>query len=145
FCLQAPALLDPGELLVCDGLNADGDGARYVALRRSDGAALWHGQTTWNYERFVDDGPVAIVSDRRVHQMLNENGTTSPDSWLTGVDRRTGRELWRTPLESLAVFTLPAVGDGLVVVGSATFTWADPQVAGSPGVAGLWAWKLPRP
>jgi len=142
-CAQPPALLADGGILACAGPRGNGDaGSTYVALRRSDGATLWHGETTWDFARSVAFGRYAIVSDRRVHQVLNENNDTSPDSWLTLVDLRDGNEVWRTEQTPLAVFTLPAYGDGVVVVGSAPFTWADPRVAGSRDVAGVWAWRI---
>jgi len=77
-----------------------------------------------------------------VHELLTENNNSSPDSWLTKVDLRTGKELWRSEVVELGVFTRPAVGDGLVVVGSEPFTWADPPRSGKREVAGLWAWRV---
>jgi outer membrane protein assembly factor BamB len=142
-CLDPPTLLDGDAILFCDGPRSrEVQGSNYVALRRSNGAVVWRGTTAWNYERTIPYGKYAIASDRSVHDVLNENNQASPDSWLTLVDRQTGSELWRTALEPLMVFTLPAAEHGVVVVGSAPFTWNDPHVAGSAELAGLWAWRV---
>jgi outer membrane protein assembly factor BamB len=143
ICLDLPNLADPASVVVCESpREAGAHGLVYRALARASGAIQWQGTTMWDYDRFVPYGADAIVSDRRVHDLLNENMQTSPDSWLTLVDRRTGSEVWRTEVVPLATFTLAAAGSGVVVVGSKPFTWADPHVAGDPSVAGLWAWPL---
>ncbi len=83
-------------------------------------------------------------SERKVHQLLTENNDKflSPDSWVSMVDLRTGKEFWRSQIVELGVFTTPATGDGMVVVGSKPFYWSSGEIKGKPEVAGLWAWPV---
>ena len=60
---------------------------------------------------------------------------------MAAVDLRTGKELWRSEIVELGVFTRPVPSDGIAVVGSEPFTWADPPRSGKREVAGLWAWR----
>jgi outer membrane protein assembly factor BamB len=145
LCLDAPSLVEADKLLVCEGPRSPGSaGAVYELLRRSDGAVISKGETAWTYDysRSISLGIEAIVADGRAHQVLNENNVTSPDSWLTLVNRSTGQESWRTNELTLGVLTVPATGSGIAVVGSAPFGYND--VHGSPDVAGLWAWRIAR-
>jgi len=142
-CPIGPVLLDSHDVLVCDGPHGNSSENGWIdrTLLRSNGAKQWEAATSWEYEHFIPHDRFLIVSDHSVHELLNENGQTSPDSWLTLVDRRNGNEVWRTEIAQLAVFTLPAYGAGLFVVGSEPFKWGDPPVQGSRDVAGLWAWR----
>jgi outer membrane protein assembly factor BamB len=138
---RAPNLIGQTEIITCGGSrgpNAHGSICR--ALSRIDGTERWQGGTPWDYRRSTAHDRLEVVADGRVHEVLTENGDSSPDSWVTLVDRRSGRELWRTDVAPLAVYTSPAVGDGIVAVGSAPFTWND--VRGDRNVEGLWAWPL---
>lgn len=137
-CTDAPNLLETQWLIACAGYV--GDGTAYQAFDRRTGIALWRGVTGWNYDSYAPFGIYAVVADRRVHQVLNENNDKSYDSFLTFVDRRSGRELWRSPMLTLADSTKPAIGGGIGVVGSKAFSFND--IHGARDVTGLWAWRL---
>lgn len=82
------------------------------------------------------------ASDRKVHDVLDENNKTSPDSWMCALNLRTGKEIWRSQTIERGVFTSPAAGERMVVVGSKPFTRDDPaDKAGKNDVSGIWAWR----
>jgi hypothetical protein len=141
-CMEPPSTIEPDAVLSCDGPKDPSlNGATFRALRQTDGTTLWSGTTNWPYPRSIVVGRFAIVADHRIHQVLNENNDTSPESWVTVVDRQSGKELWRTQTMILADLTIPAAGGGVVVAGSKPFTTlTDSSIVGSPDVAGLWAW-----
>ena len=142
-----PMVFSPGVVLSCDypegnaGLE-DSSGFVYQAFNGATGEKLWSSQTNWKYREAIARGELLIVSAQKVHAVLNENNNVSPDSWVSVISLRTGKDLWRSQEVELGVFTLPAVGDGMVVVGSKPFKFND--VAGKPEVAGLWAWPLSK-
>ena len=119
-------------------------GYRYQGLKSATGEIAFTTTTAWQYANSVGRGPYRFVSDRKIHEVLTENNNTSPDSWMTLVDVRTGKEVWRSETVELGVFTLPAVADGMAVVGSEPFEWRDPSRVGKREVAGLWAWSAPE-
>lgn len=137
---EAPALLGSGQLGIRDmPPGKDGplgkSGYMFRIVDRSKGAQLSEARTAWKYDRFsVHEGRL-YASDRRAHALLNEGGATSPDSWITAVDLRSGKELWRSEIVPLASFTNTAAGEGMVVVGSEAFGNADPKLSG------IWAWR----
>ena len=145
--LDAPLLFDSNAVVIPDypavkDANADGAGYLYRALDRATGDKVWESQTPWKYQTSVTAEGLLFASDKKVHQVLTENNNTSPDSWVSAVNVRTGKELWRSQSVELGVFTLPAAGEGMVVVGSKPFLWAgDPAVAGKDSVAGIYAWR----
>jgi outer membrane protein assembly factor BamB len=141
-----PLLLPPNLVLIPDsppGADATASRSGYVlrALDRATGSKVWQSQTNWKYETigFFEDS--LLVSDRQVHQVINENNETSPDSWVSAADLRTGKELWRSPAMELAVLTAPAAADGIMVVGSKPYTHGT-SIRGKNEVAGLWAWRV---
>jgi outer membrane protein assembly factor BamB len=145
--LDAPALLDPHVVLVSDNpsgkdANANSTGYLLQALDRTTGGKVRESQTPWKYHDPVIFAGGLFVSDHKVHQLLDENNDVSPDSWVSAVDLSTGKELWRSQTVELGVFTRPAAGDGMVVVGSKPFTWDSGRIAGRNEVAGLWAWPI---
>ncbi len=144
---DAPLLLDPKAVVIPDYPpgkegTANNTGFVYRALNRSTGEKLWESQTAWKYPKPVAFEGRLYVSDQKVHELLTENNNVSPDSWITAVDLRTGKELWRSPTVELGVFTQPAAGEGMVVVGSQPFHWESPARAGKREAGGLWAWPL---
>jgi outer membrane protein assembly factor BamB len=124
--------------------TANDTGFIYRALDRATGAKVWESQTPWKYELSVVFDELLLVSDKQAHEVLNENNNVTPDSWVSTVSLRTGKELWRSETIELAVLTAPAAGEGMAVVGSKPFVWADPPRSGKKDVAGLWAWTLAR-
>lgn len=143
----APLLLDPNAVVIADyppgkDGTADEAGFIYRALDRATGARLWESKTAWKYRISVTLGGLMFVSDQKVHEVLTENNNDSPDSWISAVNLRSGKEMWRSQTVELGIFTAPAAGEGMVVVGSKPFTWADPPRAGKKDVAGLWAWTV---
>jgi len=138
-------LLAPGEVVIPDypaGKEANSNSSGYIfrALNRRSGLKVWEVQTAWKYSLVSFDGNLLLVSDRKVHQLLNENNETSPDSWVSVVELRTGKELWRSPIMELAVLTRPAASANVMVAGSKPYSFND--VRGKDSVAGLWAWRL---
>jgi outer membrane protein assembly factor BamB len=151
-CCPISPLLDRDAVVICDcppGKEGRLATAGYVfrGLDRATGKPLWEAHTSWKYQRTTAYDGSLFVSDSKVHELLNEGGDTSPDSWLSKVDLRTGREVWRTEVIELGTLTAPAVGEGMVggegmvVAGSEPFTASPPHPSGKPGVAGLWAWR----
>ena len=122
--------------------NADKSGLLFLALSRINGNVLWQSRTAWKYKAAILAGDVLAVSDSKVHEVLTENNNTSPDSWVSVISIRSGKELWRSTEVELGVFTAPAAGDGMVVVGSKPFVWDAQRIAGKREVAGLYAWRL---
>lgn len=139
WCTNPPTLIEPAAIVACNSVS-EGN-TQYVALNRSNGSIVWQGTTHWAYDRYADYGRYMVVSDRKTHQVLDEGGNKSYDSWLTLVDRRSGNEVWRTPELDEADLTLPATADGIAVVGSKSFNFND--VKGPRDVAGFWAFALP--
>lgn len=142
-----PMLFGPNVVLSCDypaGTegSADSSGFVYSAFNGSTGEKLWESRTNWKYRQALARGNRLFVSEHKVHQVLTENNDVSPDSWVSMVDLRTGKEQWRSPEVELGVFTLPAAEDGMLVVGSKPFNWHNGEVKGKPEVAGLWAWAV---
>jgi outer membrane protein assembly factor BamB len=142
-CDDAPALVPPDGIFTCE--NQAARGARYAELDRNTGATRRSLLTTALYaDDVVRDGSL-FVADRSDDQALDEAGNYSHYRWLTRVDLRTGKELWRSAVQPAAEFTTPAAAGGLVVVGSTPFpglsTSSGPIDAGSPDVGGLWAWR----
>jgi outer membrane protein assembly factor BamB len=140
-----PMLFGPNVVLSCDDPQggdaaADRAGFVYSAFDAASGERLWQSQTNWKFRKAIAHRNRLIASERKVHQLLNENGESSPDSWVTLVDLRTGKELWRGQEIELGVLTTPAVGDDMVVVGSHPYSFNETK--GKPEVAGLWAWHL---
>jgi hypothetical protein len=62
--------------------------------------------------------------------LIGTGNDPSPDSFVTVVDVRTAHELWRSEMVALGTFTVPAVGDGMVVVGSLPFGSEHQEAAG---------------
>lgn len=144
-----PLLLESGEVVIADFPDgkdpvADPSGWEYRALDRATGQTRWASRTAWKYRNLASDGRMLVASDQRVHEVFNENNTHSPDSWVSAVDLKTGQERWRSETVELGVFTTPAIGEGMVVVGSKPYSWSSPPREGKPEVAGLWAWSLDR-
>ena len=79
----------------------------YSAFKASTGEKLWESQTNWKYRNAIARKDRLIASERKVHQLLNENNDTSPDSWVSVIDLRTGKELWRSQEVPLGVFHHP--------------------------------------
>jgi outer membrane protein assembly factor BamB len=136
-------MLDSGTVIVRDlppGKNALLGNSGYVfrALSRGTGMKLWEAATSWKYSRWIEKDGVLYVSDRKDHALMDEGGQTSPDSWITAVDLKTGKEIWRSEMVELATFTMPAAGEGMVAVGS------EPFGSGKPAVSGLWVYSIPR-
>jgi outer membrane protein assembly factor BamB len=142
-----PVLLDPNLVLSCEYPTgsqgtANDTGHLFPAFDRVTGTKLWESRTPWKYEGGVVSNDILLAADHKVHEVLTENNNSSPDSWVSAVSLRTGKELWRSPEVELGVFTTPAAGDGMVVVGSAPYTWSSPPRAGKRSVAGVWAWRI---
>jgi outer membrane protein assembly factor BamB len=145
--IYQPVLLDPNLVLSCEYPpgsegTATNTGHLFPAFDRATGAKQWESRTPWKYQGGTIDRDVLLASDHKIHEVLNENNNSSPDSWVSAVNLRTGKELWRSPEVELGVFTLPAAGDGIVAVGSAPYTWSSPPRAGKRSVAGVWAWRI---
>lgn len=121
---EGPVGFDPLSIVIRDAppRNEDGSlkskGYLFRGLKRSTGEALWEASTPWKYSTWFASSGLLYIADRKAHALLNEGGDTSPDSWLTIADLRTGRELWRSETIELGSFTEPVVGEGIVVVGS---------------------------
>jgi outer membrane protein assembly factor BamB len=130
-CYHDAAIVDPAETIVC-GLR-DRKGGPIWALHRPKGAA------SWSEAIKLDD---VVVAGHRVHDYLNEMNMTSPDSWLTLEDLRTGVEHRRSAMLERAVLTAPVEASGIAVVGSMPFTSDATDIKGSPDVGGLWAYRL---
>ncbi|MEO7650969.1 MAG: PQQ-binding-like beta-propeller repeat protein [Bryobacteraceae bacterium] len=114
---SAPLLLDPQVLVIPDyppGKEGIADEVEYVyrALDRKTGEKAWESKTAWKYGITATSGSVLFASDKKVHEVLNENNNTSPDSWISAVDLRSGKELWRSKEVELGIFTAPAAGKG---------------------------------
>jgi outer membrane protein assembly factor BamB len=142
-----PLLQDGNTVLIADypagkDSTAEEAGFVYRALDRASGGKIWESQTNWKYQDGVSIGGLLFVSDRKVHAVLNENNDTSPDSWISAVNLRSGKEIWRSETIELGIFTTPAAGGGIVLAGSKPFTRNDPAIKGGKNeVAGLWAWR----
>ncbi len=109
----------------------------FHGLKSASGERRWESHASWKYDRWITEGGQLFVFDGKPHALLNDGGGTSPDSWLTAVDLRTGDELWRSEVAPLATFTLPAAGDGMVVTGSEPFDSGSPRCqACGPGAPG---------
>ena len=146
---DAPVLMDPHVVVVPDyppGKDgaADSAGILYHAFDRAIGQKAWESQTAWKYQNPVPFKDHLYVSDKKIHQLLDENNNFSPDSWITSVDLRSGKEVWRSQTVELGVFTQPAAGEGMVVVGSQPFTRPSPTRSGKMEAGGLWAWRMPE-
>ncbi|HLK22895.1 MAG TPA: PQQ-binding-like beta-propeller repeat protein [Bryobacteraceae bacterium] len=143
---DSPALAGDDVVVMCDyppdKNTADDAGYMYRGLKRATGEKVWEAKTSWKYNapRF-QQGDLLYVADVKVHEVLTENNNNSPDSWVAAVDLRTGKEFWRSEVIELGALTPPAVGEGMVVVGSTPFTWTSPARAGKREVSGLWAWR----
>jgi outer membrane protein assembly factor BamB len=143
----APLLFEPNVVVIPtypggNDPNANSSGFLYQAFDRATGVKVWESKSSWKYEGAVTYKNLLLASDHKVHQVLTENNNTSPDSWVSVVDLRTGKELVRTETVSLGVFTQPASGEGTFVVGSKPFIFND--IKGSVSVAGVWAYALPH-
>lgn len=143
----SPLLIAPDQVLSCDYPPGDQGtatetGFLYQRLNRETGRKAGESQTNWKYESYIAEDGKLFVADHQVHQVLNENNTNSPDSWVSAVSLETGKELWRSETMELGILTTPAAGEGIVVVGSDAFKWSDPSAQGKRDVAGLWAWTI---
>src|SRR5260221_3079541 len=125
-----PLLLDPNLLLVADYPpgkygTADETGFLYRALDRATGSPAWESQTSWKYQESVAFQGLLFVSDHKIHQVLNENNDTSPDSWISAVNLITGKAIWGSGTVKLGIFTPPAAGEGKDVVSSENSMTSD--------------------
>jgi outer membrane protein assembly factor BamB len=142
------AILRPPDLVVIPDnpagkeANANSSGYVFRALNRANGAKVWESQTPWKYGVASFSGGLLLASDHSVHQLINENNERSPDSWVSVVDLRAGKELWRSPVMELAVLTAPVASANMMVAGSKVYRFND--VRGRDEVAGLWGWRLSR-
>jgi outer membrane protein assembly factor BamB len=142
-CADEPTPVASNRILACVG--ASGSGGLYAELDGATGAVEHTIRTADFYgDGVVMDGSLFTCGSSR-YEMLNEGGSYSYYRWLTRVDLRTGRELWRGPVQTAAEFTAPAANDGLVVLGSkpdAGMGQSNGTIdAGAPEVGGLWAWR----
>jgi outer membrane protein assembly factor BamB len=142
-CADEPTIVAPNRILACVG--ASGSGGLYAELDGATGAIDRKIRTADFYGGgVVRDGSLFTCGSSR-YRMLDEGGSYSYYRWLTRVDLRTGRELWRGPVQTAAEFTAPVASHGLVVLGSKADagmgTGNGPIDGGSPDVAGLWAWR----
>jgi outer membrane protein assembly factor BamB len=140
-------LLPPNLVVIPDNpagteANANSSGYIFRALNRADGSKVWESQTPWKYGVVSFSGNLLLASDHSVHQLINENNEKSPDSWVSVVDLRAGKELWRSPVMELAVLTAPVASASMMVAGSKVYRFND--VRGKDEVAGLWGWRLSR-
>ena len=139
----APLVFDASTIVVSDNIPGDHGGTAFRknpyilrGLDRSTGAIKWESRTSWKYEAWTHRDGLLFVADRQAHALINTFNESSPDSFLTVVDIRTAKELWRSEMVQLGTFTVPAVGNGIVVVGSMPF--------GDPKGAGLYAFRATR-
>ena len=137
FQTGAPLLFDASTLVVSDTIPGDHGGTAtrnnpYVlrGLDRSTGQMKWESRTVAKYARWTPSDGLLFVADRKAHAVIGTGNATSPDSFLTVVDIRSGKELWRSETVSLGTFTTPVVSDGIVVFGSLPFGDQNPEAGG---------------
>jgi outer membrane protein assembly factor BamB len=123
FQPSAPAFFDASTLMIADKPSV------LRGLDRSTGQLKWESRTVSTYDNWTASDGLLFVADRKAHALIGTGNATSPDSFLTVVDSRTGKELWRSDTVTLGTFTTPAVADGIVVVGSLPF--GDQSATGS--------------
>jgi outer membrane protein assembly factor BamB len=128
----APILFDGSTLVIADKPSV------LRGLDRSTGQMKWESPTASTYNNWTTSDGLLFVADRKAHALIGTGNATSPDSFLTVADIRTGKELWRSETITLGTFTTPAVADGIVVVGSLPF--GDQSATGS----GLFAFRATR-
>ena len=142
----APMLVNDSVLAFFDNITGDHGGTAnsrnpYLlrGLDRSTGQMKWENRAATKYGSgwTARDG-LLFIADRTAHALIGTGNATSPDSFLTVVDIRTARELWRSGTVTLGSFTTPAVSEGIVVVGSLPF--GD----GNPNAGGLYAFAATR-
>jgi outer membrane protein assembly factor BamB len=121
-------ILDASTVVICDNTPGDHGGTAnarkpYVlrGLDRATGQMKWESQTAWKYGNWIAQDGLMFVGDRLAHALIGTGNDTSPDGFLTVVDMRSAKELWRSAVLPLASMTTPAVAEGVVVVGSLPF------------------------
>ncbi len=132
FKPDAPVFFDASTVVIADKPSV------LRGLDRSTGQMKWESRTASQYDTWTVSDGLLFVADRKAHALIGTGNATSPDSFLTVVDIRTGKELWRSETVTLGTFTTPAVADGIVVVGSLPF--GDQSATGS----GLFAFPANR-
>ncbi len=126
YFVDGPTFFDASTLLTRDSVPK---ALRFRGVKRATGEVAWESTTGWKYDKWTAEGERLYVGDRQAHAMLNEAGDTSPDSWLTAVDIRTGREIWRSAKVELGDFTEPAIAAGIVVAGSWPYQFQNRDAA----------------
>jgi outer membrane protein assembly factor BamB len=126
YFADGPTFFDASTLLTRDSVPK---ALRFRGVKRATGEVAWESTTAWKYDKWTAEGERLYVGDRQAHAVLNEGGDTSPDSWLTAVDIRTGKEVWRSAKVELGDFTEPAVAAGIVVVGSWPYQFQNKDAA----------------
>ena len=56
----------------------------------------WELRTSWKYGNWIAQDGLIYVADRQAHALIGTGNDASPDSFLTVVDIRTAKELWRS-------------------------------------------------
>ncbi len=72
----------------------------------------------WKYEDWEIKDGILFTSDWGPHSWTTHRYHHDPDRWLAAVDIRSGKELWRSKVEQMADFSMPVIGDGVVIVAS---------------------------
>ena len=134
---NAPILFDAATVVAIDNIPGDHGGTAYRknpyivrGLDRATGQTKWESRTAWKYDSWTADKGLLFVADRMAHALVGDGSQTSPDSFLTVVDIRTAKELWRSETIQLGSFTTPVVADGIVVVGCQPYGSENLQIGG---------------
>jgi outer membrane protein assembly factor BamB len=94
-----------------------GAAANYRILDAATGNPVGDMATPVEYQSIVIHGGVLYGVDRWSHSLVNEAGTTTPDSYLVALDAMTGAPLWKSPKQELCELRKTRVtADGTVVL-----------------------------
>ena len=128
--LGGPRAIDGDTLLIAEGIGSSE--VRYRGVNIKTGASLWVMVPEIQSRLFAAyaDG-ILYATGRRDHGYLDEGGNTSPDSWLSAIDSKTGTHLWHSEPQDLCDFTVPVVANGFVYVASAPFYWNGTRRGGA--------------
>ena len=96
----------------------------FRGLSRAAGVQVWESKTPWKYDRWTAQDGLLFAADHNEH-----------DCWLTVVGLRSGEELWRSETVKSGTCTMPAIGDGMVVLGSSP---SEEEI----GAASIRAWTV---
>ena len=88
------------------------------AYNRTTGAPAWESKLRWKYDQWQVEGGLLCATDGGPNSWRTINYKHAPDSWFTVLDLRTGRELGRSEVFTLATMTAPLVGEGIAIVGT---------------------------